>query len=205
MVGAGGALAGPIEDITKAEDACLMKGLRKSAEIVECQANGARPIFARSFPEKLPVFEAYVIRRTVIARDYDARRISSAESSRRMTEAGKDLAVQLTGLVAADWRSQPTLEQVAAFYPQQAIIAGVPGRVILACRVTVGGQMDGCAVVSETPPSYGFGAAAIRLSRFFEMTPATRDNQPIESEVRVPVNFNLPKNWLQRLADQLAK
>jgi protein TonB len=62
---------------------------------------------------------------------------------------------------------------------------------VLDCVVGADGRI-GCSVTSEDPSGWGFGEAAIRISRHFRMSPRLVDGSPTEGgRVRVPINFRL--------------
>lgn len=90
-----------------------------------------------------------------------------------------------------DWRRQPTGDDIARYYPEAAQQKHVTGRVVIACLVALDGQLTGCKTVSESPPGWGFGEAAGRLSGQFRMWPRTIDGQPVDSgQVRIPIMFS---------------
>lgn len=86
------------------------------------------------------------------------------------------------------WLSRPS--DLARYYPRRAIGREISGEVLLDCRVRTTGALD-CTVVSETPPSWGFGDAALRISRDHRMAPALRDGAPVEGRYRMRVPFEL--------------
>jgi protein TonB len=83
---------------------------------------------------------------------------------------------------------------MARYYPDRAQRMSVEGRANLSCTVTSKGTLEGCSVVSEDPADYGFGDAAIKMSKLFKMKPKTLDGAPVEGgTVRIPLAFRLPK------------
>jgi protein TonB len=61
----------------------------------------------------------------------------------------------------------------------------------IACHVTAAKRTMGCRVVSEAPPGYGFGGAALAAARSFRINPPMRDGRIDEAAwVGIPVSFN---------------
>lgn len=93
-----------------------------------------------------------------------------------------------------DWRRRPSGEDLARYYPDRAARMEVEGSATISCSVTARGTLESCSIVSETPDNMGFGDAAMRMSRLFQMRPQTRDGQPVSGgTVRIPIRFNLPE------------
>jgi TonB family protein len=87
----------------------------------------------------------------------------------------------------------PPPDIMQRYYPPQALAGHVPGKVVLACAVTVAGRLADCSVLQEVPAGQGFGAAALQLAPLFEMNPLLRDGDPIDGgHIVLPIAFGPP-------------
>jgi hypothetical protein len=77
-------------------------------------------------------------------------------------------AIAPNGLIRA-----PTQAQFATAYPKQAWDANQDGKVTLKCAALPSGYMTDCGIGEESPAGAGFGAAAMKLSPFFQMGSAS--------------------------------
>jgi periplasmic protein TonB len=90
------------------------------------------------------------------------------------------------------WISKPSASQLGKVYPRRAAAMGIAGSATLRCVVNAVGTVRDCAVVSETPGDFGFGAAAIKLSLYFRMQPKTEDGMAVDGgQVTIPLRFTI--------------
>ena len=83
----------------------------------------------------------------------------------------------------------PTAADIRKAYPQEALDAEIEARVILLCTVQPTRDLA-CTVDSEGTPGYGFGQAALSVSRLFRVKPAEPGATTAPGrQVRVPVRF----------------
>ena len=93
-----------------------------------------------------------------------------------------------------DWARKPSGDDMARYYPDGAQRRNISGRATISCTVTAKGTLETCSVKSETPADYGFGEAAVLLSRLYRMKPRTLDGEAIDGgQVDVPLVFQVPQ------------
>jgi TonB family protein len=103
-----------------------------------------------------------------------------------------DLTAMAHTVVQPSIVTRPSHDQIKAAYPVRALDDQVAGGAVLDCLVTKAGALTGCQVAAERPTDYGFGAAALDVSKDFVLKPRVIDGEPVDgAEVRVGVAFTL--------------
>ena len=67
------------------------------------------------------------------------------------------------------WAKTPTAAEALAVYPAAAAQANFAGSATVECTVKADGGLENCAIVAESTPGAGFGAAALQLAAKFQM------------------------------------
>jgi protein TonB len=89
------------------------------------------------------------------------------------------------------WIERPDGRDFSRYFPQRALDRGQEGRVVLDCIVNADGRVS-CNVSNESPEGWGFGEAAMRISRHFRMSPRLENGQPSEGgRVRITLPFRV--------------
>src|SRR6478609_8532566 len=89
----------------------------------------------------------------------------------------------------ADWLKRPSMQDLMIVMPAAAGRNGQGGKAVIDCTVTTQGVLSDCKVASESPAGMGFGHAAVTLSAQLMMRPALKAGAPVESRVRIPIEW----------------
>jgi TonB family protein len=92
-----------------------------------------------------------------------------------------------------EWIERLSAAQMLPYFPRSAIQLHMNGTAWLACQVDAQGRARRCRILREAPQDYGFGPAALRMSRLFRIRPPQRDGLPqYDSWVRIQIDFEVP-------------
>ncbi|HZZ67816.1 MAG TPA: energy transducer TonB [Phenylobacterium sp.] len=100
----------------------------------------------------------------------------------------------MLGIVAAVlMQGQAAADPMLRYYPEQAQRNHIEGVATVGCTVTPEGKLTDCVVLSEDPPNWGFGEAALKLTPLFKMRRATKGGAGAPEQIHLPIRFELPK------------
>jgi hypothetical protein len=92
----------------------------------------------------------------------------------------------------APWNAAPTLDQVQAAYPKDAIGKIASGHVVLRCMMKTDGHLGECDHLSETPGGAGFTRAAESLVKDFKVNVDPKLSRVEDYRIDVPFDFRDP-------------
>jgi TonB family protein len=115
-----------------------------------------------------------------------------------------DLVIPISGNHEPNWKRTPSIEQLAAFYPKEAVVKRATGHATVHCEVDEIGQIGQCTIVSEDPPGLGFGNAALKLARISEFSPKLVNGTPTKGVLNIPFNFEIPPSMFDKLIRALS-
>lgn len=124
-------------------------------------------------------------------REEEEEEVKQKEKPPEVTEPEDRVAAPRGALGIGDvnWIREPNARDFARYFPDRALADGQSGNVTLSCIVGGGGRLA-CSVASESPAGYGFGRAAINISRQLRVRTTLPDGSSAEGrEMRLPLSF----------------
>ena len=89
------------------------------------------------------------------------------------------------------WKVQAIDEDFDRYYPDLAQYKARTGVALLGCGVEPDGHLSDCKVYVEEPRGFGFGAAAVALSRKLQLEPGTFERSlPVPNRIAIPITFD---------------
>ena len=188
-----------LPQVLQAQAACYAKTPSSRVEDADCTLTAAESVWkAQDLDDAMRKALADYRQETLeIARAADAQTLSEEAQVRRWMRAdqalrqamfGRNLRLTNPGL---DPTRLPSREDLVRVFPARASAEKRDGKAMMSCRVLQDGALADCRVISEIPPGYGFGQAAIALASKFKAKPATLDGQPLGgAEIRFALDFD---------------
>jgi TonB family protein len=99
-----------------------------------------------------------------------------AQAPAQATPANAPAASEGRLITNPEWLRKPGPEELSYYWPSGALTSG---SVTLSCTVTEEGRLVDCRTSDEYPSGLGFGAAALKISQFFQMKPKMVDGKPV--------------------------
>jgi TonB family protein len=97
-------------------------------------------------------------------------------------------------LVSPKWAKRPTGEDLARYYPKEAMRTSTEGEVILQCQVRPDGQLSPCSVTKEQPEKYDFGDTALKLATKLQVDMQHGPGLSAAGKlINIPVKFAFPR------------
>jgi hypothetical protein len=88
------------------------------------------------------------------------------------------------------WDHRPTIEDLTLYYPENAATMDQEGWTLVRCVVAPHGELSQCILAAEAPTGFGFGKAALTLTKDYRMKLSAG---LVGKTITFPINFRLPK------------
>lgn len=101
----------------------------------------------------------------------------------------------------SDWAQAPADADLIKLLPAETQASLPAGRAIMRCVAHADGAVGDCALLSDTPPTAGYGKALLALAPQFKLTPAALAALPPDKTVIIPFDhFPADKeaDWLRK-------
>ncbi|HEY9219496.1 MAG TPA: energy transducer TonB [Phenylobacterium sp.] len=148
------------------------------AEILSPEAQAAMAEFTKTsagerwFGRPTPLMDwNAILRNNAAATVTDARAAFCVKWLCKLDPAEIDAARVKAAIVDPEWAQTPTWTQLRLDQPKLMTLLGIGGVVRLTCTVNRFGTPEACKITGETPPSLGFGAAALKSTGYFKLSP----------------------------------
>ena len=186
------------------------RGLVNGHVTLKCGVSRVGLLTACDVTEETPRGQEFAVAAKLIARQYrlsPMKRDGEAIDGQVQVPVDFDaVAAALAGLEQSDaspgadlatpprrWLRVPTGYDIEHVYPDRAMHGYVWGHAVLRCTVAKDGALQGCAVASQAPADWGFGAAALELAPTFrlDVTPPLGDPAAVGAVITVSVGFDI--------------
>lgn len=121
--------------------------------------------------------------------------LSLCQPVRAQTPAGQTVPPAFKGRSPAEKGPPPPgANPMDWYYPDYAMRMEIDGKTVMSCEVDAEGRWQDCRVESETPAGYGFGEAALAVSRHFKMKPKldAGGNPVMGGRITIPLTWKAP-------------
>jgi protein TonB len=89
------------------------------------------------------------------------------------------------------WMHLPLSGDYMRSFPTRARLEHIGGLATVRCTIAFDGRLTDCVVLSESPPGYGFGPAAIDLARHMRVTPVANGQSLAGQTLDLPFSMGL--------------
>lgn len=121
--------------------------------------------------------------------------LETPAASEDATPAQTEAPETISTTAAAKVRSlkvlrRPTDAETADLYPAEARKHAKQGQAVVTCEIGLSTRLENCAVTSEDPPGFGFGAALLKATPYYRIQPPAVNGEPVAHvKINIPMRF----------------